>query len=351
MLSDSTVYLDHACATPVRREVLDKILPVLCNFTGAAGASHAASRRADVLITEARRAVRSCLGAEQGSLRFTEGGGSASQSAILGLALSRGRNGHILTTRDEDEGVLAACRTLEILGFRVTYLEPGAQGALDLSSVDSALCEDTVLATISGVNRFTGCVQPIRDLARLFRSRGILFHTEASLSCILDLDVESWGVDAVTLSTHLIGGPQAVGALWMRPGLELNHPCLECRDLAAIRGFAQALCFLSDERSDWVSHFRNLRSCFLSSLSREMPGSLCCETAENYPAILTVLTEGESPRELVYQLDRLGVCAAETPYGVRFSFARTTTREELETAVKALARSLRRLDVLRTEAA
>ena len=105
MLSDSTVYLDHACATPVRREVLDKILPVLCNFTGAAGASHAASRRADVLITEARRAVRSCLGAEQGSLRFTEGGGSASQSAILGLALSRGRNGHILTTRDEDEGV------------------------------------------------------------------------------------------------------------------------------------------------------------------------------------------------------------------------------------------------------
>jgi cysteine desulfurase len=339
MHNDQAIYLDHASTTPIRREVLDKMLPVLCNFTGGTPGAHSVARRAALIKEEAQRTTLDCLGTERGCVRFTASGHHASELAILGLALNQ-TTGHVITTLDEDEGVLSACRTLERQGFRVSYLPLDDRGCLNPAQVRDAIESDTVLVSVSVVNRFTGCRQPLEALAELCKGHDILLHSEFSLGCLLDLDLDGLGVDAVSLSSHLIRGPQGIGALWTREELELEHSCLECENLANIVGFTQALCFLIDERSDWVASFRGLRDEFLKRLQDTFGQvKLCVPDSQGHAGILTL--EVEDSRQLVYQLDRWGVCVLETEYGVRFSLGRTTTSEDLGKTVSALQCALR----------
>lgn len=333
-----SIYLDHASATPVRREVLDKMLPILCNFTGSPAGSHQDARRSCLLIEEARRTALECLGVESGQLSFTAGSSLGCETAVLGLARTAGP-GHILTSVDEDPGTLAACRLLQSEGYEVTYLDPDHSGLPDLKSIAAALREDTVLVSLSAVNRFTGSRLPIAEISKLCRERGVLFHLEWSLGCLFELELESEGIDALTLSSHLIRGPQGVGALWTRDGLQIS--CLECESQANIAGFTQALCFLTDERSDWVASFWGLRTEFVKLLGAQRLDGGLSDSLEPHPAILSLSFEGLDSRELAYQLDRWGVSVLETRYGVRLSFGRTTTREELEQAVAALAAAVR----------
>lgn len=335
---EQTVYLDHANATPVRREVLDKMLPVLCNLTGCPEGSHRTARRASLLVEEARRTTLSCLGVESGSVRFTAGGRQATEAAILGLARASGP-GHIITCKDEDEGVLEACQTLVSQGYRVTYLAPDRNGFLNPDSVEKALEEDTVLLSLSAVNRLTGCLQSVEELARICRANQVLFHLEWSLGCLYELEIERLGIDCVTLSSQLIRGPQGTGAIWTAEGLELS--CLETDNLAGIVGFTQALCFLIDERSDWVAFFQGLQSELLGLLTAGVPQAEVRLHSPSHPAITTFEIDGLDNRELVYQLDRWGVSAYETEYGVRFSSGRTTITEDLRRAVSALAGAAR----------
>lgn len=342
MLCDHSVYLDHAAATPVRREVLDKMLPVQCHFHGSTAGSHSVARRTTLLIKEAEKAVLSCLGGQSGSVTFTDGQSQAALVALLGLALGRGREGHIITTVDADESVLAACHLLQSLGYRVTRLQPDGSGKITWRTVEEALQSDTTLVSLPLVNRFTGAMHPLEEITQKAVEKGILVHLEAGLGCLVgDLEAEKWGAHALTLSTHLVGGPQGVAAVWTAPGVQLCYPHTPSENLAGIRGFAQALCYLTDERADWVASYGNLRKEFLRLLSLALPQVNPVGGAQSHPGICTLQSPDISSKELVYQLDRLGVCAADTPYGVRLSFGRTTTSDELQQAVLALSRAFR----------
>lgn len=342
MLCDHSVYLDHAAATPVRREVLDKMLPVQCHFHGSTAGSHSVARRTSLLIKEAEKAVLSCLGGDSGSVTFTDGQAQAALVALLGLALSRGREGHIITSTDAEEGVLAACHLLQSLGYRVTRLQPDARGAISWRAVEQALQSDTILVSLPLVNRFTGALHPVEEIAQKATAKGILFHLEAGLGCVAhDLEAEKWGVHALTLSSHLVGGPHGVAAVWTAPGVQLCYPHTPSENLAAIRGFAQALCYLVDERADWLACFGNLRKEFLRLLSLALPDLTLSGGTHGHPGICTLQSLDITGKELVYQLDRLGVCVADTPYGVRLSFGRSTTTDDLRQTVLALSRAFR----------
>ena len=342
MLCDHAVYLDHAAATPVRREVLDKMLPVQCHFHGSTAGSHSVARRTSLLIKEAEKAVLRCLGGQSGSVTFTDGQAQAALVALLGLALGRGREGHIITSADAEEGVLAACHLLQSLGYRVTRLQPDARGAITWRAVEEVLQSDTILVSLPLVNRFTGATHPVKEVALKAAEKGILVHLEAGLGCLVaDLEAEKWGAHALTLSSHLVGGPHGVAAVWTAPGVQLCYPHTPSENLAAIRGFAQALCYLEDERADWAASYGNLRKEFLRLLSLALPEVNPVGGAYGHPGICTLQSADITGKELVYQLDRLGVCAADTPYGVRLSFGRTTTSDDLQQAVLALSRAFR----------
>jgi cysteine desulfurase len=338
MLEEKTVFLDHAQATPIRREVLDRMLPILSNFSGCPSGTHSVSRKVSLIVEEARRAALSCLDAPTGCLRFTSSGHEANNIAVLGLALGCAKTGHIITTTDEDTSVLQACKTLEGLGFRVTYLPLASNGKLDPALLERVISQDTVLLTVSMVNRFTGCHQPISELAAIVGRHGILFHTDATLGCVLNLDVTKLGIDALTVSGHTIYGPQGVGALWTRDGIPLDYPFTESKDIANLVGFTQALCFLTDERSDWRAHLGGLRHHFQVKLDDLVE---TVSVLEGHPGILVVRADDVDTTRLVYELDHRNVCAAATPYGVRFSFGRHTTAEDLARATRALFYSLK----------
>lgn len=344
MINDRTIYLDHAAATPVRKEVLDKMLPVLCNFEGTTGGSHAIARRTRLIIEEAERTVLSCLDTDTGCIRFAESGNQASHLAILGLAHNF-KCGHVITTEDESEGVLAACNVLESQGFEVTYLPTNAQGCVVLDEIENCIRKNTVLISVSIVNQYTGCRQPIEEIAAICEYHNILLHTEASHGCLLELDVHSLNVHSLSLSSHLIQGPQGIGALWTRQGVDFNYPYLGCENLAGIVGFTQALCFITDERSDSIAYFRGLQSEFRNLLNQSLWGIQVQGNNDGHPGIITINVSGADHRDLVYQLDRWGVCVAETKYGIRVSLGRTNTKIELEAAVESLSACLRHLQV------
>ena len=331
-----SIYLDHASATPIRREVLDKMLPLLCHFTGSPVGSHQDARRTGLLIEEARRTTLDCLGAESGTVQFTSGSSQGCEGAVLGLARTAG-SGHIIASVDEDPGVLAACRVLQDEGYEVTLLSPESNGSLALESIEAAFTEDTFLVSLAAVNRFTGCRLPVSEVSTLCRERHVLFHLEWSLGCLFELDLDF--IDALTLSSHLVGGPPGVGALWTREGLQFS--CLECESQANIVGFTQALCYLTDERSDWVASFQGLREEFITLLDSQRFGYGLSKNSASHPAILNLSFDGLESPELAYQLDRWGVSVLETPYGVRLSFGRTTTRDDLEKTASALAAAVR----------
>ena len=150
----------------------------------------------------------------------------------------------------------------------MTLLAPDSNGSLAYESIEAAFTEDTVLVSLAAVNRFTGCRLPVSEVSALCRNRNVLFHLEWSLGCLFELDLDC--IDALTLSSHLIRGPQGVGALWTRKGLQVS--CLECESQANIVGFTQALCYLIDERSDWVASFQGLRDEFVTLLDSQSLG-------------------------------------------------------------------------------
>lgn len=343
-MPNDSVYLDYASATVARREVLDKMLPLLCNFTGEAQGVHAQARRGQLLFSEARRTVLECLALTEGELSFLDGTYQASYQAVLGLALSRGR-GHILTSADEDEGVLAACRLLESLGFQVTYLREGAS-RLSPAEVEGALREDTVLVSLALVNRQSGWRRPVEELASLIKERGVLFHSDLSLGVLWPVEV---GVDCLTISSHLFYGPSGTSVLWRAPAVKFGVQISEGSNLSGVAGFTQALSFLVDERVDWLVALGGLRKKLVDLLETNLPDLQVM--VGDHPGFLTLRMEALAAKELVYQLDRFGVCVSESPYGVRFSLGRNSTTSDLDKAVSALVKSLDCLKTMRVEAA
>lgn len=336
MLFHDSIYLDHAKATPVRREVLDRMLPLLCCFAGCPGSTHGVSKRAESLVEDARRAILSRLGPQPGGLGFTESAAVANRLAIVDLALSRATEGRILTTRCEDESVHQACETLKSIGFSVEYLPLDSEGRVDLDELSGTFGPDVVLVTLSKVNRETGAVQPTKQLATLCAGQTLL-HTDGSLGFLLEDSFTDWGAHAVTLSGSTIWGPQNSGALWLDATKAPSLEFAESKSLADIVGFTEAFCLLWDEKQDQRRYLRLLEEQWQARLAT-MLELLAFEvrTGEYAPGHFLLNLVGIAPTNVEKQLDHAGVCVSAFETGVRFSLGRTNTIDDLSAAITAL---------------
>jgi cysteine desulfurase len=377
-----SIYLDHAATTPLRAEVLEAMLPYLTEYHGNPSSLHADGRRARQGLDEARETIVAILGAKPRELVFTASGSEADNLAVKGVAWAvsaRGR--HIITTSIEHKAVLNACAILERSGFEVTYLPVTGDGRVDPDDVAAAITERTGLVSVMYANNEIGTIQPIREIGAICRSRGVLFHVDAvQAGGFLPLDVDSLGVDLMSLAAHKVYGPKGVGALFVRQGTPLlpqiqggaqeRQRRAGTENVAGIVGFARAMELAQGDpaaRDAENERLRALRDRLLGAVSR-IPGlTPTGHPSERLPHNASWLVDGVEGGDLIAALDLEGVAAStgsacttgsaepshvllalgispERAHGaLRLTAGRGTTEAEINQAAAALERAVTRM--------
>jgi cysteine desulfurase len=213
------IYLDYSATTPVDPRVAQKMIPYLTEFFGnPASRSHAFGWKAEEAVEEARAHVAALLNADPKEIVWTSGATEGNNLAIKGAAqFYKTKGKHIITQRTEHKAVLDTFRELERHGFEATYLEVQDNGLVDLEKFKAAIRPDTILASIMMVNNEIGVIQPVWEIAEICKQKGIVFHCDAvQAGGRLEIDLQKFKADLLTITAHKMYGPKGIGALYIR---------------------------------------------------------------------------------------------------------------------------------------
>jgi len=221
---DKMIYMDNSATTPVKKEVLQEMLPYFSEFYGNPSSVYQLSSKSKLAIDKARGQVAKGIGAKKNEIYFTGGGSESDNWAIKGIAYKHKEKGnHIITTKIEHHAVLHTCEYLQKQGFEVTYLDVDQYGMVNLQELEKAIKDNTILISIMFANNEIGTVQPIKEIGEIARKHKVLFHTDAVQAVgSIEIDVNEMNIDLLSMSAHKLYGPKGVGALYIRQGTRID---------------------------------------------------------------------------------------------------------------------------------
>ena len=369
------IYFDNHATTPLDPRVLEAMMPYLTErFGNAASRNHKYGWDAEAAVEAARGQVAALIGASAKEIVFTSGATESDNLAIKGAAyMYREKGDHIITALTEHKAVIDTCKRLEKDGYRVTYLPVQKDGLINLDDLRAAITDKTILISIMAANNEIGVLQPIAEIGRVARARGVLFHTDAAQAVgKVPFSVEEAGVDLVSFTAHKMYGPKGVGALYVRP----RRPRLPIAPLfdgagqeqglrpgtlnvAGIVGFGKACALCAEEMASESARLGGLRDRLLGGLLDRVDGiTVNGSLSARLPQNLNVSVSGVEGEALLLALGDIAVSAgaacasgaAEPSYvlkaigvedalalaSLRFGLGRFTTEEEIDYAIERL---------------
>ena len=375
------IYMDCHSTTPVDPRVLEAMLPYFTEqFGNAASKSHSFGWKGEEAVEEAREEVARLIGATAREIVWTSGATESDNLAVKGVArFHAGRGRHLVTTAIEHKAVLDSMAAMAREGFEVTILPVSREGIVDPEAVRAALRPDTVLVSVMHANNEVGTVQPVEEIGRITREKGVLFHTDAVQSVgRIPFDVESSSADLVSLTAHKMYGPKGVGALYVRRrprarlvaqidggGHERGYRS-GTLNVPGIVGFGKAAALARDEMPAEAQRILALRErlqrAILTGLDRvvvngslehRLPGNLnvSFEHVEGEALMIAMkdvaVSSGSActsaSLEPSYVLRAMGVTDDMAHASIRFGLGRFNTEEEVDHAARLVVEKARRL--------
>ena len=317
------IYLDNAATTRVSDAALDAMLPYFRQQYGNPSSLYAFGQEAKEALERARETVAGVLNCEPREIIFTSGGSEADNQAIRSAADIGARAGkrHIISTAFEHHAVLHTLSKLEKEGFEVTLLDVHSDGLVRVEELAAAIRPDTCLVTVMYANNEIGTIQPIAEIGRVCRERGVLFHTDAVQAAgHLPIDVRAQNIDLLSLSAHKFHGPKGVGALYARRGTALTN-LIEggaqergkragTENTAGIAGMAAALDEAARNMERSSAQMTALRDRLIAGLSRIPHSALNGDAERRLPGNVSFCFEGIEGESLLLLLDDKGICAS-----------------------------------------
>ncbi len=371
------IYLDNASTTKVDEKVLKAMLPYFSEKYGNPSSPHLKGEEARRAVEESREIIAKSISARQKEIIFTGSGTESNSFALKGLFFANyPEKSHIVTTKIEHDCILNACKWLEKQGAKVTYLDVDSEGFVNPKDVEKAITEKTFLVSVIHGNNEIGTIQDLKEIGKICRSKGVLFHTDACQSFTkTSLDVKKQNLDLVTLNAHKIHGPKGVGALYIREGIRIT-PLLHggsqefklrssTENVPAIVGFAKAV---KISRARDSVKMQKLRDYFIKGLM-EIPnirlnGATGNKRICNNINISFRNIEGEAigsflsvkgvfastgsacsskSLEPSHVLLALGMSPLEANSSIRLSISKYTTKDEIDYALKEIKNTVERL--------
>lgn len=374
------VYMDYSATTPVKKEVLDAMLPYFSEHFGNPSSLYSIAQESKEALEKARGQVASLIGAKANEVFFTAGGSEADNWALEGVADAlKDKGNHIITTKIEHHAILHTAEYLEKHGIDVTYLDVDAEGRVNPEDVEKAITDKTVLISIMMVNNEVGTIEPIKEIAEIAHNHGILLHTDAVQALgNVPIDVNNMSIDLMSMSGHKIYGPKGVGALYIRKGTKISNfihggaqemkKRAGTENLAGIVGFGKAAELAKENLESHIDRVSELRDYFISEVTSKIPDTIVNGSMEHrHPGNANISFEYIEGESMLILLDMNGIsvstgsaCSSKslTPSHVlsamgipverihgtlRFTIGDPTTKEDIDYVIEKLVEIVQKL--------
>ena len=315
-----TVYADNAATTQMSDSVLKAMMPLLTDIYGNPSSLHSVGQIAKEHLEAARETVAECIGADPKEIYFTSGGSEADNQAIRSAAYIGARKGkkHIISSKFEHHAVLHTLDALKKEGFTVTLLDVYSNGIVKPEDVANAITEETCLVTIMTANNEIGTIQPITEIGKICKEKGVLFHTDAVQAVgHIPVNVKDMNCDMLSVSAHKFHGPKGVGFLYARKGILLTNIIYGGAQERNKRAGTENVPYMATAIKDATDHLQEnaekvtaMRNRLIDGLKGIERSRINGDLEHHLPGTLNMCFEGIEGESLLLLLDAKGICAS-----------------------------------------